>query len=93
MSRSKADSYFDAHVDDDPDYRESSEEDSVESDVPMNLKRTRAHWLVEHHDVLSEMYKSFILDGVQLFGGAFFQTGTVNDFAKFVFKHTMPGAN
>lgn len=93
MSSFKGDSYFEAHVDDemDPDYRESSDEDSAESEVPRHMKRLRDGWVLEHHEALSELYTSFKYSGRALFGGAFYQLGTMNEFCNFVFKYTMPG--
>lgn len=93
MSSFKGDSYYEAHIDDfDPDYRESSDEDSAESDIPASMQRERAHWVIEHQEVLSELYQCFKMDGHVLFGNAFYQLGTINEFCKFVFKYTMPGA-
>ncbi len=93
MSSFKADTYYEAHVDDnDPDYRESSEDDSAESEIPASMQRQRAHWIVEHEDALRELYMCFKGSGCVLFGGAFYQLGSINEFCKFVFKYTMPGA-
>ena len=93
MSSFKGDSYYEAHVDDDmdPDYRESSEEDSAESDIPRSMKRDRAHWIVEHQDALSELFQCFRNSGRVLFGNAFYQVGTLNQFCNFVYKYSMPG--
>ena len=96
MSSFKGDSYFNAHVDDDafdPDYRESSDEESAESDKPLSIKRERAQWIVDNQVALEELMHCFQRDGYQLFGRAFFQLGDVNQFAKFVFRTTVPGGN
>jgi len=93
MSSFKGDSYYEAHIDDnDPDYRESSEEDSAESEIPASMQRQRAHWVMEHQDELTELFACFKGSGNVLFGNAFFQLGTINEFCKFVFKYSMPGA-
>lgn len=94
MSSFKGDSYYEAHVDDemDPDYRESSDDDSAESDIPQSMQRLRAQWVVEHQDTLVELYQCFRGSGSVLFGTSFFQLGSINEFCKFVFKYTTPGA-
>jgi hypothetical protein len=92
MSSFKGDSYYEAHCDDnDPDYRESSEEDSAESDIPHSMERDRAVWVVDNQDALAELYQCFKGSGVVLFGRCFYQLGTMNEFCKFVYKYTMPG--
>ena len=96
MSSFKGDSYFKPHADDqfDPDYRESSEEDSAESDnLPLSVKRERAQWIVDNHDALVELFQCFKTDGEAIFGRAFYQLGDINQFVKFVFKTTVPGGN
>ena len=94
MSSFKGDSYYEAHVDDemDPDYRESSDEDSAESDIPQSVQRQRAQWVMEHQDVLVELYQCFKGSGSVLFGQSFYQLGTISQFCNFVFKYTTPGA-
>lgn len=92
MSSFKGDSYYEAHVDDnDPDYRESSEEDDAES-IPESMQRQRAHWIMEHNEALTELYECFKGSGSVLFGRAFYQLGSINEFCKFVYKYTTPGA-
>jgi gentisate 1,2-dioxygenase len=91
MSSFKGDSYYEAHVDD-PDYRESSEDESAESEIPASMQRLRANWVVENYDVLKELYQCFKGSGHVLFGNAFYQLGGFNEFCNFVFKYTMPGA-
>jgi hypothetical protein len=93
MSSFKGDSYYEAHVDDcDPDYRESSDDESAGSEIPLNMQRERAMWIMENQDTLTELYQCFKESGNVLFGRAFYQLGTINEFCKFVFKYTMPGA-
>ena len=94
MASFKADQLFHAHVDDDPNdpnYRESSDEDDVESDVPESMHRDRAYWMVENVDALGELYSLFKRDGEKLFGSAFLQMCDINVFCKFVYKYTTPG--
>ncbi len=96
MSASKRDSYYEAHADRDcadPDYRESSDEDSSESDIPQSMVRDRAQWTVDNADALAELFNCFRADGRALFTNAFFQLGTINEFSKFVYKYTSPGAD
>ena len=92
MSSFKADNYYEAHADDmDPDYRESSDEDSEESEIPLNMQRERAQWVLANHDALTELFTSFMIKGNCLFGDAFFQLGRIDNFCKFLFKYTTPG--
>lgn len=96
MSSFKGDSYFNAHADDyyDPDYRESSEDDSAESDTqPLSIKRERAQWVMDNQSALMELLQCLKRDGEAIFGSAFYQLGDINQFAKFVFKTTVPGGN
>lgn len=77
--------------DDDMDYREDSEEESSESDIPQSMQRDRAQWVVENYDELVEIYEVFKKVGVLTFGSAFFQSGGIDRFAKFCYKYTSPG--
>ena len=91
MANWKADERYLPDSDDDPDYREDSDY-SDESDIPQTMGRMRADWIVEHQDSLAELYNLFIDNGTKHFGGAFFQLGNINNFAKLCFKYTIPGA-
>lgn len=77
--------------DDDPDYREDSD-DSEESDIPRTMGRMRAQWIVDHYDVLADMYRAFMDNGRKTFGECFFQQGSINNFANLCFKYTHAGA-
>lgn len=94
MSSFKGDSYYEAHVDDhvDPEYRESFEEDCAESEVPCNMYRDRASWMIANREALIEMFGDFKERGRAVFGNAFFQLGDLNQFCYFVYKYTTPGA-
>lgn len=91
--------YSDSDDEFDPDYRESSDDsdESVGGDpntaVNRRFTRMRAQWMVDHHGALEEGYKAFLDVGHQLFGGAFFQLGSINEYAKLIFKYTQPGAD
>jgi len=89
----KADDRYDDSASDsgDPDYRESSDDEDEE--IGQQFHRMRADWIVEHQDALEEGYRAFLEVGRKLFGNAFFQTGTINDYCKLVFKYTQPGAS
>ena len=76
---------------DDPDYRESSDEEDEE--CAKSYHKMRADWIVNNQDALEEGYRMFKETGQKLFGGAFFQLGSVNDYCKLVFKYTQPGVN
>ncbi len=81
----------DAEDSGDPDYRESSDEE--DEDVEPRFHRMRADWIVEYNDALEEGYRMFKEVGQRLFGNAFFQLGTINDYCKLVFKYTHPGVD
>ena len=53
----------------------------------------RADWIVDYHETLEEGYRAFLETGRKLFGNAFFQLGSINDYCKLVFKYTQPGAD
>ena len=73
----------------DPDYTEDESED----DLPHTMGRDRAQWVVDNSEAVEELYRAFKITGQALFGGAFFQCGTVTDFAHLVYKYTSPGAS
>ena len=77
---------------DDPDYRESSA-DEDEDELPPSMARDRAQWTVENQDVIGELYRMFKDSGSIVFGGAFFQTGSITAFAHFIYRYTSPGAD
>ena len=75
----------------DPDYRESSDDDN-EDEIPRSMARDRARWIEENVDEIAVVFNAMKQSGKELFGGAFMQTGTINNFANFCYKYTMPGA-
>ncbi len=77
--------------DDDPDYREDSDEGD-EDDLPPSMGRDRAQWMVDHTEALAECYRALKSNGQQIFGSAFLQLGSLNAFGNFVYKYTTPGA-
>lgn len=76
----------------DPDYREDSEDEDDEDELPMTMARDRARWIEENVDEMQELFKVVKATGVKLFGNAFMQACTINNFANFCYKYTMPGA-
>ena len=76
---------------DDPDYRESSDTDD-EDNIPKSMARDRARWIEENVDELAELFRAFKKEGAKVFGSAFMQTGTINNFSNFCYKYTTPGA-
>lgn len=86
------DEYLDDYnSEDDPDYREDSDEFD-EGDLPPRMFRERAQWFMDNRDEIADLYKIFKETGTKLFGSAFLQLGTLNAFGNFVFKYTTPGA-
>ena len=76
--------------DSDPDYREDSLDE--EDELPRNMARDRAEWVVANTEAIEELYKAYKEVGQLLFGRAFFQCGNITAFSHFVYKHSMPGA-
>ena len=82
----------------DPDYRESSDDSDESYDDPTTavnkrFTRMRAQWMVDNQSALEEGYRAFLDSGHGLFGGAFFQLGSIQQYAKLIFKYTQPGAD
>ena len=75
----------------DPDYREDSDTDD-EDDIPKRMGRDRARWIEDNVEELQELFKAFKESGRQLFGPAFMQAGSINNFGNFCYKYTTPGA-
>ena len=62
------------------------------SSEPPPLTRQRGLWQTEYIDEVELLYESYLEVGRAIFGGAFHQTGSLADFANFVFRHMQPGA-
>ena len=92
MARKNDQAWFDDEDDMDPDYREDSETDDDEDDIPRTMQRDRARWVEENVEVLQELYKSYRDTGKKLFGESFAQGMSINKFSNFCYKYTMPGA-
>ena len=65
---------------------------SDEEVVPQNLLHIRKHWKRHYEEDVEAAYHAYLQVGNALFGSAFHQLGTVDDFANFVFKYMQPGA-
>ena len=78
--------------DDDPDYRESSD-DTDEDNLPRRMFRDRAQWFIENREAIASVYNFLRRHGKEVFGEAFLQTCSLNAFGNFVYKFTTPGAN
>jgi hypothetical protein len=77
--------------DDDPDYREDSDEGD-EDDLPPSMGRDRAQWMIDNREALAEVYRALKSVGQDTFGTAFLQLSSLNAFGNFVYKYTTPGA-
>lgn len=77
--------------DDDPDYREDSDEGD-EDDLPPSMGRDRALWMMDNSEALRDVYVALLHVGKETFGSAFLQLGNINAFGNFVYKYTTPGA-
>ena len=73
----------------DPDYREDSESDTAD-DLPKNMQRDRAKWITTNVEEIEWLYRKLLEDGRSVFGNALLQTGTINNFANYLYRHTMP---
>jgi len=71
----------------DPDY---SEGESDADSLPWTMGADRAEWIRNNVEAVEELYTVFKGIGDKLFGPAFFQTGNVTDFGKFIYRHTTP---
>ena len=71
---------------DDPDYREDS--DASDESLPKTEGRKRAAWIEENYEELAEAYESFKQVGKKLWGEWFFQNGSINQYAKLVYKYS-----
>ena len=71
----------------------SDEEEEVE-EVPIKARalRERKVWLQHYEQEIIVLWEQFIADGQSMFGTAFWQLGTMNEFADMIFKYTQPGA-
>tara|TARA_B100000902_G_scaffold339335_1_gene341490 strand:+ start:754 stop:1038 length:285 start_codon:yes stop_codon:yes gene_type:complete len=93
MSAFKQDKYFCPQYDDTYESSDSDEgctlgmlESGIGTSSDSNKKRRE--WLNEHFDVLSELYRNFIIDGQRVFGAAFFQRGGFHTFIELVYENT-----
>ena len=77
--------------DDDPDYREDSD-NGDEDDLPPSMGRDRAQWMMDNREALVETYRMLQETGKQTFGAAFLQLCNLNAFGNFIYKYTTPGA-
>lgn len=75
---------------DDPDYREDSEEEDRVDDIPKNMQRDRAQWIVDNIEDLEWLYNRLRADGKSVMGQSCLQTCTMNNFANFMYRFTTP---
>lgn len=73
----------------DPDYRESSEDDTTD-DVPKTMQRDRARWIEENVEDIGWLYRKLLDDGRSIMGQGFLQSATINTFANFLYRNTTP---
>lgn len=85
MASFKADLRYQAYFDDANDHAPSSDDEEPCS----KPQRGYNAWLSDHTDALLELYNLFKKNGDIMFGRAFFQTGSFDDFARFVYLHTL----
>ena len=76
MAFYKGDSYYEAHVDDGPEYHSDESAESNE-------------WVNDNYEILQEFYSEFKRLGSITFSRTFFQFGNFSDFCDFVFKKTI----
>jgi len=70
----------------DPDYRESSDDDSL----PPSNYRDRAKWIEDNVDDIEWLYRKLLEDGRSVFGRALLQCGDITKFANFLYRYTTP---
>ena len=90
MSSFKADQRCTQRCDDLP--LSASSSDSDEEAIPCFMVNTRREWLLAYEDEIDWLYSTYMHWGREVFGKAFHQLGSVEEFANFVFKYMQPGA-
>lgn len=70
---------------------DSSDDDEFEQ-IPLKLLRERNKWMQVYEGEIEQVFEGYLTLGRAMFGDSFHQLGTLGDFARFVFKHTQPGA-
>ena len=89
MSSFKGDQIYSSHADDAP-YDSPNSEEHVDEAVKPPIKIFNTffdEWFPE----LESMYNEYIKTGREIFGGAFFQLGTIADFSYHIWQFTQPG--
>jgi len=89
MSSFKGDQRYRSHVDDAP-YDSPHSEEHEEEPVRPPIKYFHT-FVDEWYPELEHMYNDYLKGGREVFGGAFFQLGTIADFAAHIWQFTQPG--
>jgi len=89
MSSFKGDQRYRSHVDDAP-YDSPSSEEHEEELVTPPVKYFHT-FVEEWYEEIERMYTAYVDTGREVFGGAFFQLGTIADFAAHIWQFTQPG--
>ena len=93
MASFKADQRYTHHADDDAQYdSQTSDEHTDEEYIPKTMKRVRNNWKRDYETEIEHLYTIYISHGTMIFGNAFHQLGTMEEFSNFVFKYMQPGA-
>ena len=92
MSSAKADPRYTQRYDDLPSQTSSSDSSDDEARLPPPMRSVRRQWRIDYTDEVDFLYDTYTSFGRQVFGKAFHQLGTVDEFANFVFKYMQPGA-
>jgi hypothetical protein len=71
---------------------EMESDECDESVVPQHLLHIRKHWKCHYEEDIEAAFHAYLQVGNALFGSAFHQLGTIDEFANFVFKYMQPGA-
>lgn len=86
-------SWLNPNARNDYDMSDTSEDEDESNLLLGRDPLTRDIWQDKYFDAISELYMSFKTTGESLFGKAFFQFGTQEQFVHFVYKNTVELSN
>lgn len=89
MSSFKGDQLYGSHADD-AHYDSPNSDEHVDEPVRPPIKFFHT-FVEEWYTELESMYNEYVRSGRKIFGGAFFQLGTIADFSYHIWQFTQPG--
>ena len=92
MAYFKGDSRYTQTLGDAADDSLDSDQQSIDDELPSNVRKVYKEWFSEYYDDIESMYTCYLEAGRIVFGAPFHQLGRIDEFAKFVFRYMQPGA-